>query len=391
MSKINNINIIGNKCIFCRNCENKCPKKAIKFKENFEGFLYPEIDNEKCVNCGLCLKVCSKSSEVIKDINQETNYYFGQSKNAEVLLNSSSGGMFFEIAKYLFKKYDSMHVFGAELRISENSISLEHVEINQIDDLKRILKSKYIQSDLSSIFKRIEDYLKNNEHCLFVGTPCQCAALFKFLNKKYENLFVIDFICHGVPSKKLLNVYLEYLSKKGKIKTPLTSVDFRNKETSWENYDLKINDEFKITFSSKDNLFFKGFLSDKALRDSCYVCKFKGENRYSDITLGDFWGISDKQRDLLKNKKGGASVIVTHTDKGRNLIDNLFSESLIYPVDKSILSKNPSYYVSAKYSSKKRNFYKNLNENNLKRRCNDSILKRVLRKGITIIKKLINH
>lgn len=391
MSKVNNVNIIGKKCIFCRNCENKCPKMAIKFKNNFEGFLYPEIDKDKCINCGVCLKVCPASSEIIKESNCETNYYFGQSKNNEVLLNSSSGGIFFEIAKYLFKKYDFMHVFGAELKINGNNISLEHVEISQIDDLKRILKSKYIQSDLSSVFKRIEDFLKNNEYCLFVGTPCQCAALFKFLNKQYNNLFVIDFICHGVPSKKLLNVYLDYLFKKRRIKTPLTSVDFRNKETSWENYDLKINDEFKIPFRSKDNLFFKGFLSDKALRDSCYTCKFKGENRYSDITLGDFWGISDKQRDLLKNKKDGASVIVTHTDKGRNLINNLFSESIIYPADKSLLSKNPSYYVSSNYSKKKLSFYNNLNENNLKRRCNDSILKRAFRKGASIIKKLMNQ
>lgn len=362
----NNINIIGPKCIFCRNCEKKCPKSAITFYENYQGFLYPRIDKRKCVNCSICLQYCPVSDYFqASNCIEKERYFYGNSKSENILYESSSGGIFSEIITSLKSRYDNLYVVGTKLNKNKNEFYLEHLCLKADMDLKVIKKSKYIQSDLNDVFYEIVKLLQNSAFVVFCGTPCQVTALTKYLKKPYENLLLIDFICHGVPSKKLLNSYLAYrLRKKDVEKLSCRDIDFRNKKDGWENYDIKIGN---LSFLHSNDLFFKAFLSDCCLRECCYSCSFKDNNRYSDITLGDLWVTNKEIFNNIENNKLGVSCVVTHTYKGGLIIETLKNQDRvnIFETDSKILKSNPSYYRSPKYHKFYKTFYLFLNKHTL--------------------------
>ena len=357
----NNINIIGTKCVFCRNCENKCPKSAISFKENFQGFEYPKIDSKKCINCGICLKVCPVHEINFRCNENDNKYYYGNSKDISVLKESSSGGIFTELISLLKEKYNNLFIIGATLKKNKNKFYLEHICQKCNEDLKPLKKSKYIQSNVGDCFEKAKKLLDKDEIVVFCGTPCQAAALNKYLNKSYNNLFLLDFICHGVPSEKLLNSYLKYKYGKKQLSNISSSdIDFRYKEPDRENYSFRIKDDIS---PSKENLFFSAFLSDIALRSSCYSCKFKGDNRFSDITIGDFWTEKKNLINKLPNGNYGVSCIVVHTKKGREIISELLAnkKANLFESDSTILEGNKSYYASPKYHNFFKIFYLGLN------------------------------
>ena len=339
-----------NLCTGCTACASICPKSAITMIKEKDGFKYPQIEQSRCIDCGLCVKTCPV-------INTKQNIalnqcYVGYAKSEDVKKNASSGGIFPLIANYVLE--NSGIVIGAAF---DKKNKLKHVAIESKRELEKLKGSKYLQSDLNDIFIYIKGNIKNRL-ILFVGVPCQVAGLKAYLKKDYENLICIDLICHGVPSPKLFNKYIEELELIQNDK--LVDYKFRDKSTGWDTYSNKaIFKERNITELQNKNQYMRLFLSDVALRESCYNCKFKLDNKYSDITLGDFWGVKNYYPEMY-NKKG-VSAIILNTSKGINIFDTI-KNNVDYKECKleEIISGNTSLIKSAQYTSKRREFFNDL-------------------------------
>ena len=354
--------IICNKkeCVGCTACTNSCPKKAIQMIEDECGFLHPIIDQSKCIDCGLCKKVCpvlnSKSNQSINDC------YVGYAKEKIHKENSSSGGIFPIIAEKILNNKGI--VIGATF--DENN-KLIHQAITKKEELIKLKGSKYLQSNLNNIFQFIKDNIEEKQ-ILFVGTPCQVAGLKSFLRKEYDNLITIDLFCHGVPSPKLFSKYVKELEQKYNEK--LINYNFRDKSTGWDTYSNKAtfnNSEFKELQSNND--YMKLFLHDVALRESCYNCKFKLGNKYSDITLGDFWGVRNFYPEMYN--KEGVSAIIVNTNKGLEIFNSISNE-LTYQTCKleEILSENHSLEKSAVQTDKRHKFFDEIDHKSIKKLSN---------------------
>lgn len=338
------------KCCGCHACFNICPKNAIRMEIDDKGFKYPIIDENKCINCGLCKKTCPI-------LNNQTNTalnecYVGYAKDDEYKENASSGGIFPTIANFVLN--NNGIVIGAAF---DDNNSLNHIAITKHENLIKLKGSKYLQSNLNNIFLYVKEHIED-KMILFVGTPCQVAGLKSFLKKDYDNLICIDLICHGVPSTKLFNKYVEELEHNNNDK--LINYNFRDKVTGWDTYSVTATfNKSKITQLSKDNDYMKLFLSDIALRESCYNCNFKLGNKYSDITLGDFWGINNYYPEMY-NKKG-VSAIIINTVKGKEILNNI-TEMLDYKSCKleEILAGNPSLKSSSKQPKNREKFFKDI-------------------------------
>lgn len=206
-------------CNGCGVCALRCPKKAITMVEDEEGFLYPEIDESKCVHCGLCKKVCSNNPTKIN--NEQT--YITQNKNKDILNDSSSGGMFDILANYILDKNGI--VFGVKY---DNNLNVIHAYTKSKKGLEKFRHSKYVRSDLKNTYKEVEKFLKDDQYVLFTGTPCQCAGLKSYLMKDYEKLITCDIICHANPSPKVFDMFKKNLENKYSKK--IINIDFRNKK-----------------------------------------------------------------------------------------------------------------------------------------------------------------
>ena len=275
-------------------------------------------------------------------------------------MESSSGGIFSLIAEYVLKNNGS--VYGA---CFNDKLEVEHKEIISIENLNLLRGSKYIQSNLKDLFKKIKLQLENGKMILFTGTPCQVEGLKQFLQKDYSNLFLQDLICHGVPTKKVWNKYLRNIEKEyGKIK----NISFRDKTNEgWNKYELlfEFENNKKFINHSKD-LFMRIFLSDIALRDSCYSCKFKKKHRESDITLADFWGINNIIPEM--NDEKGTSLVIVHTEKGKLLLEKIKERAKIKEVNfEEAISYNPSMINSPDISKMNNEFFEELEEKDLEK------------------------
>ena len=299
-------------CTGCSACAVVCPKQAIKIIENESGFIQPEIDYSLCVNCGQCRLICPICNLNNTNNNKIGATYSAWSNDKEIINKSSSGGIFFEIAKYIIQN-DGI-VGGVILR---NNRAV-HVLTSDLKIVKKMRGSKYIQSNPFEVYKKILD-LDNSKKILFVGTPCQVAGLknlLSFFKKNSSHIITCDLICHGVPSYNIFDNYMDFLSNRGKI----SNINFRDKKYGWENFSIgiKYNNGSKIYSRFKKDIFMQTYLSDIALRYSCYDCKFNRIPKQCDITLGDFWAAP---RNIIN--KDGTSAILLNSEKGRQLINNI--------------------------------------------------------------------
>ena len=311
-NNIENINKYE-KCCGCRCCEQICPVNAIAMKENKEGFLEPVVDEEKCISCGLCLKRCPQLQEKSND-ELKIDSYAAQNKDKEELLKSSSGGLFSVFARYILNKQGV--VYGATFK---EDLSVEHTEINNIEDLDLLRGSKYVQSNTLDTFSKVKNNLENNKLVLYSGTPCQIAGLKQFLQKDYKNLYLIDIVCHGVPSQKLFKKYKQSLEDKEKSK--ITKYSFRDKSKNGWGLNLKIEFENNKKENKRHivDSYYKSFLHGDTYRECCYSCKYANLQRIGDITLADFWGIENIKSDF--DIKDGVSAILVNTEKGKKLFE----------------------------------------------------------------------
>ena len=329
----NNINTLklNKECTGCTCCKNICPVNAISFDKNAEGFMEPYIDDEKCILCGKCLKKCPQKKIINNNLKKQA-CYVAQIKDKDKLLVSASGGVFYALAKKFLDQNGI--VYGAAYT---KNIAIEHIRINNIHEVHKLQGSKYVQSHLNNIFKKVEEDLKNGLKVLFSGTPCQIAGLHEFLSKPYKNLFTIDLICHGVPSQAIFKKYLSYLERKYKGK--IVSYDFRNKEKKgWDtNYKIEFESGKKIFGSGKLDIYYQAFLTGKIYRECCYQCKYANMNRVSDITIGDFWGIENVLPEF--NTINGVSGILINSEKGKKIFDEIGNSLEFYEVDPNELKK----------------------------------------------------
>lgn len=318
-------------CTGCSACKNICPKRCIEMKPDSEGFCYPVINKNLCINCSMCEKVCPLLSKPVKS---QKLAYAAYSTDETIRKNSSSGGVFSVLALKILSQGGI--VFGAAF---DGVAKVKHIYIDNEKDLCKLRTSKYIQSEIGDSYKKAKEFLDKGRLVLFSGTPCQIAGLNKYLIKSYDNLYSQDVICHGVPSQRIWDKYIK--SKQKSEKDSLISVNFRNKDFGWKDFSLK----YQFSKTSKnahqyDDLFFNAFLNNIMLRPSCYECRFKDKNYYSDLTLGDFWGIQTVMPEMDDNN--GTSLIICNTDKGKKLLTD---------VSNSLILKKAEYDEAIKYNS----------------------------------------
>lgn len=352
------INIVDKtKCCGCTGCVATCPTGAIKMAPDEKGFLYPQIDNSLCVNCSACERVCPIINK--EHFQNEPKAYAAYNKDESVRLKSSSGGIFTLLADIILDKGGV--IFGAAY---DEDFKIKHISIESKDELYKLRTSKYLQSYIGDSYLKCKKLLLDNRYVLFTGTPCQVNGLYEFLGKNnhFERLYTHDIICHGVPSPKLWEKYKEYRKRVDQEST-ITGVNFRDKDSKWSNFSLKIDYENGKSYSKPHpkDIYMNAFLRDAALRDSCYSCTFKDRNRISDITLGDFWGINNIYPEL--NDEKGISVLIVHSKKGEEIFENI-KEKIVYKEVEFELSiqANKSMYQSVPKPDKREEFFENMDK-----------------------------
>ena len=321
----NKILNLKNFCTGCGACMNICKHNCISMKNDEEGFLYPFIDQEKCIQCSLCEKICPilQSQEENSILENSENYMY-KAGDLNILENSSSGGAFTLLANLVLQQNGIVFASkynGSEERLENNDT--DHFELNEFR------KSKYIESNTLQVFRLIKRELQKDRWTLFCGTPCHVMGLINFLqNTNTSKLITIDFVCHGVPSNEHFTTYKKTLENRRK---KITKVDFRykdlaKKEFGWHNFNLHVSycDGTQKLISRYESYYYKAFVDNNSLRRSCYTCnRFKISK--ADFTIADFWGINYYKNKLDDNR--GISLISIHTLKGKEFIQSSINQN----------------------------------------------------------------
>ena len=345
-------------CVGCGVCSSVCTQGCISMEENNEGFLYPVIDIEKCINCGLCEKRCPQNVVHNTEISK---FYMAWHKNREILMKSSSGGVFSVLANEYIK--NNGKVYGAAY---DENFNVMHIGVDTLEGLKKIRGSKYVQSNTLDTYSNVKKDLQEGKQVLYSGTACQIAGLNKFLDKNYENLLTVDIVCHGVPSQKLFKKYKEYIENKynGRIE----EISFRNKEKRGWGLNLKIKlDNGKIIrkFAYIDP-YYKAFVNGDIYRECCYNCKYANSNRVGDITLADYWGVANVHPEFYDGK--GVSAVIVNNQKGIDTWNKVKDELEYIETSVEFIKKYNPNLVKPTYRKKSRDYiYNKLDEKDFKK------------------------
>ncbi len=276
-------------------------------------------------------------------------------KDEEIRKNSSSGGIFTLLAEQILNKQGV--VFGAAF---DENYHIIHTYIENKNNIEKFRGSKYAQSKIGICYRQAKDFLDQGRYVLFTGTPCQVEGLKMYLKKEYENLYTQDIICHGTPSHKVWEKYLEY--RKNISGQEPEKISFRNKDDGWKLFNMKFEYP-KSNYKKNQNQdpYMQAFLKNASLREECYKCKFKKKNRVSDITLADFWGIENILPEMDDNK--GTSLVIVHSEKGQQLFKDISSKMIYKQVDfNEAIKYNPSMLESVKPDPKRKKFFENLDK-----------------------------
>jgi coenzyme F420-reducing hydrogenase beta subunit len=327
------------KCCGCGSCELICPKNSIKMEYDNEGFIYPVLDKESCIECGLCKTHCPIINE---SKNKTAISTYGLIHIDKCITDdSASGGAFTALAEYILSQ-DGI-VFGCAFNENIEAVTIS-VENNK--DLHLLRGSKYVQCNTDKQYYNIKMNLENNRQVLYCSTPCQIAGLKAYLKKDYDNLLLIDLFCHGAPSPMLFKKYIEWLGKKHKSK--ITEYSFRDKKYGWGTMGhYNTDQEFKLYDSDP---YYFSFIMGKTYRPVCYECKYATSLRTGDITIGDFWGVENNHPEVTTNN--GVSAILINTVKGMTVLESIkdqvhlfdttfdniakYNPQLIHPAEKPI-------------------------------------------------------
>lgn len=347
-------------CTGCGACHNICPKNCISMCPDSEGFLYPNVDENLCIHCSMCKKVCPVINGKDEKLNNMPNVYLAWANDELLRESATSGGFFSAIAKELLNKGGT--VFGAAY--DTNNI-VRHIEISSLDQLYKLSRSKYVQSRTEDAYNKVLEHLRVGRVVLYSGTTCQIYGLLSYLRIKKvstENLYTMDVICHGTPSPKLLDEYIKWQNKNADSK--VLSVAMREKRHPHPYCSVSVT---KVEFlnghhyerAAGDDYYGRFFWGEICSRPSCYKCNFKTIGRISDVTIGDCWfsqALTGK-----KNIPFDVTLCLAHTDKGRMLLANTNAvTSLGVDTEKAIKCNGGMIYSSAVPHSKREEFFERL-------------------------------
>lgn len=353
-------------CCGCTACQRICPTEAIKMLADNEGFLYPEIDQELCIDCGLCLETCAFQKGYDTSDNYKTSIVYALKHKSDLVREkSSSGGAFTAISDYFLS--NNGLIYGASLG---EDMNVSHQRAETEEERDRFRGSKYVQSDINNTFSQVKDDLDQERLVLFTGTPCQVAGLKKFLNKskvsveKLKNLFLVDFICHGTSSPQIFKDYIKYVEKINK--SEVTTYHFRSKVKGWRHTEEAFFKNGKNDSKSRlSKLHKKIYYSNLTMRPSCHACKYTNKKRPSDMTIGDFWGLDNYFPDF--KDKLGVSVILINTDKGSHIYTNIFDGIESIPSNiKDCSKKQGNLKRPTKISPQREEFWQDYNKKGFK-------------------------
>ena len=318
------INIIDKSlCNGCNTCTVACPiDECISMNMDKEGFFYPNVNMDTCIDCDLCEKVCPYIPEKLLTKKEPQRLekplvYAAYSKNHEVRVDSTSGGIFSELA---FKMFDQNGYVGGAVYNEDNSVS--HILTNERNKLDEIRSSKYIYSLTDELFPEVKKQLKAGNKVLVCGAPCQISGLYTFLKKDYENLITCDFICKSVNSTKVFQKYIEWLESKYKSKAK--KIKAKDKTTGWHRFSMRVDFENGKSYVADryNDPFFVGYLQTELFTmEACFNCQFRGFPRPADITLADFWGIENVDKTMDQDL--GTSLIIINSQKGKEYYESL--------------------------------------------------------------------
>lgn len=350
-------------CCGCEACATICPKNCIEMQEDEEGFRYPIIDKKKCIQCGACERVCPWLKEPNKETLKEVEFFAAYNKNDDELKKSSSGGIFSLLAKEILKNEGT--IYGV---IQESTYEVVYSKAQNLEEFEKMRGSKYLQAKINGIYKQVKEDLQNNKTVLFSGTPCQVAALYRFLDKDYEKLYTVDVVCHGVPSNKVYRKFIQKIEEKKKQK--VTNIKWRDKVKGWgpNRVTIFFENGDKQTTTSKENPFQNGFLNNLYLRNSCYNCKYAKLPRIGDISLADFWGYKGELE--FENQNKGISAVIISSEKGKQLFKKTETQINYHTVEKEyVIQRSRHTYTHPIENKKRQSFFLELDKMGFEKIC----------------------
>lgn len=349
-------------CCGCNACGDICPKDAISFNTDSEGFWYPEVNKDKCIDCHLCEKVCPvlQNHEYNKQGGfEKPKTYALVHKNIEARFDSTSGGAFTALAETIYKQ--GGFVGGA---IYNEDWSVKQFLSSSKEDLPLLRSSKYLQSHCDGFYIAVKEALQTGKPVLVCGTPCQMAALYRFLRKPYDNLIIVDFICRGIASPFYFKKWIEWLESKHNSK--VLSYKAKSKELGWRKLSTRIEYDNKDAdiIAGDDNPWLKmQYKVPETSRSSCFECAFKGFPRTSDITIGDLWARKGSIPQSLDDDLG-TSIVFANNEKGSAFLKQCFkkTEYQEFPFETAV-EGNYHLFKPVRHSAHDRDeFYNDLNE-----------------------------
>lgn len=385
--QLKRINVTSSSCSGCTACLASCPRQAITMQPDMEGFPVPHINDDKCIYCGICLKVCPAAASYQFSGSQCTAYAM-QNKNDKVRKNSASGALFPAFANLFINKKHG-YVCGC---ILDEKCTPRHIVSNVWADVEKMQDSKYVQSDMGDCIEHVCELLKNGESVLFTGTSCQVAGLYAACTQKRidtSNLLTLDFFCHGVPSPQIWHEYLLFYSKEKHRK--VAGYRFRSKQYGWGvtsrgTGHLNTVEYFNsVQMSCKDNVSYAArmwrtvFFSNLTLRTYCYSCKYTTAEKPADITMGDFWGIEKVAPQFDDGK--GCSLAILHNEKAERLFNELESAETLSVTLDDCIKKQANAFKPCAMPSNRNQFWQDYRENGFdfvaKKYFHYTVLKRI--------------
>lgn len=314
-------------CFNCTACANICPVNCITMKvDKNDGYVYPNIDYNKCIKCGKCKNVCIN---VNNDKLQGTirKSYVLYNKNNEVRCKSSSGGISQILMEYVIEKNGV--IYGAKYN---EKLVVVHDRATTIEECEKFRGSKYVRSDILGIYEKVKNDLQNDKLVLFTGTPCQIAGLKAVINEKLQNnLILCEIMCDSVASPIVFEKFKDEVEKKYESK--ITNINFRSKVNGAHNKTMEINFENRKKIDmmiNKSNLYseyMQIFGCGLSAPFSCSKCKFEYiDRRTSDFTIGDYWG----KKEILKDDNRGISFMLVNSEKAERIFDTYIKEKVNY-------------------------------------------------------------
>lgn len=347
------------KCCGCSACVKVCPVKALRFGIDEEGFEYPFVDPDVCIECGACEKVCPMVNSAKAVASHPGHAYAAVSKNKDILMRSSSGGIFGVIAAHILDK--GGYVFGAAY---DEKLKVRHIGISRREDLPQLQESKYVQSKNENVYVEIRELLKKGVPVYYCGVGCQVAGLKLFLHKDYDNLITTDIFCHGVPPQRVFDALIGALTEK--YKHEIICYNFRSKSIFGWGCDngaagyLEKGNMHIIGYDPYMASYFHAFLNNYMYRESCYVCPFAQKSRSGDITLGDFWGVEKYIK--VADPRAGVSAIMVNTEKGKKLLEEIMAGIDLYDADiKDIAVINKTLTAPSPRPAERDSFFRDFN------------------------------